>query len=371
MAPKRKTTFSTSSSSSSSYIKKRFVSAKAEKRYTTFVTVKSPIQEWGFEDPGEEIEAIIATRKWQEFTKQPEPGTYEISAEFYVNAKEHNDFKVFVRDKWVSFHRSTINRYYKLPDIDNDEYCELQDQGVDPEEVIHYLARPGTEWNRSKTDVANFPAVGLNNIPNAMHYFISIKFLPSSSFSEVTNERAILNYAILKGLSIDVGKIIQHNISHILKGTINGGLAHPSLIYGLCRQADVPTRPDASPSVQEDDSHVPPPPEASTAQMDLSHQIHAMREHMTLMQQSISTQQQWQEVFQHQFNQFAAHQEQHFAYQLQFNDALVQLFSNCALNSGANAVMFPTPPQYPPFEPNQPEFYTPPPPPQGDDYGDD
>ena len=75
-----------------------------------------------------------------------------------------------------------------------------------------------------------------------MHYSISAKLLFSSNYSRVTKERAVLNYAIFKCLSVDIGRVIQSSILHITKGSTIASLGHLSLIYELCRPADVPTR---------------------------------------------------------------------------------------------------------------------------------
>ncbi|PON63612.1 hypothetical protein TorRG33x02_275910, partial [Trema orientale] len=76
-----------------------------------------------------------------------------------------------------------------------------------------------------------------------IHYFISDKLFPSSSYSGVTKERVVLSYAILKGLTVDVGKVIQSSKLHIARGSTVVGLGHSTLIYELCRQTDVPTHP--------------------------------------------------------------------------------------------------------------------------------
>ncbi|PON48520.1 hypothetical protein PanWU01x14_236270 [Parasponia andersonii] len=69
------------------------------------------------------------------------------------------------------------DRFYYLPDIDDDGYSKLWEEG-------------------------------LHKNANAMHYFISAKLLSSKNISGATKERATLNYAILNGLTIDVGKVI-------------------------------------------------------------------------------------------------------------------------------------------------------------------
>ena len=45
-----------------------------------------------------------------------------IVSEFYANMEKHKDFRVCVRRKWVPFNRTTINKHYKLTNINNDGY---------------------------------------------------------------------------------------------------------------------------------------------------------------------------------------------------------------------------------------------------------
>ncbi|PON77876.1 hypothetical protein PanWU01x14_022300 [Parasponia andersonii] len=156
----------------------------------------------------------------------------------------------------------------------------------------------------------NFPAIGLRKNANAMHYFISAKLLPSSNISGVTKEWAALNYAILKGLIVDVGKDIQSSILYIARGSNVAGLGHPSLIYELYCLANIPTCPgevimhpkgaligtiishyhilsreelehlqqDAVEPPQAPGPSTPPPPMTSSSFVDLTRQITEMRE---------------------------------------------------------------------------------------------
>lgn len=63
--------------------------------------------------------------------------------------------------------------------------------------------------------------------------------MSSSHVSDVIKSRAVFLYAIVTGKSIDVGKVIYGSILHALRGGSTGELSHPSLIYGLCRNARV------------------------------------------------------------------------------------------------------------------------------------
>ena len=56
--------------------------------------------------------------------------------------------------------------------------------------------------------------------------------------SESRKSRAALVYAILEGMKIDVGLVIQHSIIHGFEQGIQG-FPHPYLITKLCRNAGV------------------------------------------------------------------------------------------------------------------------------------
>lgn len=49
--------------------------------------------------------------------------------EFYASAKDHQDLKVYVRGKWICFDRTSINRFYRLADIDKDDFLKCMKRG--------------------------------------------------------------------------------------------------------------------------------------------------------------------------------------------------------------------------------------------------
>ena len=64
----------------------------------------------------------IDANRWEILCKHLEPAVVPIVREFYANGKERDEFRVFVRGKWVKFDCSTINHYYGLADIEDDQY---------------------------------------------------------------------------------------------------------------------------------------------------------------------------------------------------------------------------------------------------------
>ena len=55
---------------------------------------------------------------------------------------------------------------------------------------------------------------------------------------EVIAKRALLNYAIIQDIAIDVGQVIEDAILYNKDTKMN--LKHPFLFYGLCKKVEVP-----------------------------------------------------------------------------------------------------------------------------------
>lgn len=66
--------------------------------------------------------------------------------------------------------------------------------------------------------------------------------MPVFHYSDLTVERDVLLYAIVTGLTIDVGRLIVDSIIHTVRNRL--GLFFPSLITRLCAQAGVEVNKD-------------------------------------------------------------------------------------------------------------------------------
>ena len=87
----------------------------------------------------------IKNKKWEKFFEHPESVVISIVKECYVNTHEHQDYRMFVRRKMVLFNKTTINRYYELPDIENDEYHNLIEGELDWNMIKDVLCKAGTQ----------------------------------------------------------------------------------------------------------------------------------------------------------------------------------------------------------------------------------
>ena len=140
----------------------------------------------------------------------------------------------------MPFDRTTINRHYNFPNINNDEYERMLKDDVNWETIMHALC-PSivTRWVLTQSGaIKSFPDKNMARSFKAWHYFVCSKFMPTTNHSAISKDRAGLIYAIQMGKSIDVGLIIQRSILKALK-TPKTGLPHPHLVFELCKATEV------------------------------------------------------------------------------------------------------------------------------------
>ena len=117
--------------------------------------------------------------------------------EFYANLSKQEDKKVWVRCDRVPLNRVTINAFYYIPYVNDEEYQKLC---AEPNylDIIKCLTNDKGEWKiNSEGQVVNFKAKHLTYVPKAWHHFITSRLISNTNVCEVTKEQAILNYAIL------------------------------------------------------------------------------------------------------------------------------------------------------------------------------
>ena len=144
-------------SSLSPFDARRFVSHEASKRYKNSVVKRNGTQERGILITRGNIPRFIGEKGWQKLTTQHEATVLPLGRKFYANAYEHEKFRTFVRHKMAVFDQTTINQYFSLPNIDDDEYSTYLFEDLDWEEVITTLCKPRTQWKLSGEEALLFP----------------------------------------------------------------------------------------------------------------------------------------------------------------------------------------------------------------------
>ena len=123
MAPKK----GISAGTSQSYDQSKFVSFIAQTRFTNRLKLHV-IQERGLTTTSDKIvKRTIEDNKWNLLCEHPGPVVVPIVREFYANGMDRDGYKAFVQGKWVPFDRTSINNYYGLDNVDDEEYQAILD----------------------------------------------------------------------------------------------------------------------------------------------------------------------------------------------------------------------------------------------------
>ncbi|MED6187712.1 hypothetical protein PIB30_079059 [Stylosanthes scabra] len=178
--------------------------------------------------------------------------------EFYANAVQSEEemgqadqhpYKSYVRVVEVYFSPENIKRVLRFkdntPGAATDYTTPLNsDQRLD--EVLQDLCIPGATWRLSSGQPAQpiqLRRVELTPLAHGWHEFIIHSIIPTGKKSKITIARAILIHSIIRGEDMRVEELIVDNIAVIAQGMQGKGkLAFPSIIFKLCKDAEVPMR---------------------------------------------------------------------------------------------------------------------------------
>ena len=216
----------------------RNLSMKATEKFDLVSKNRSFIKENGFHHPDDFFHKTIANKGWRALCQPPRPATTSVVREFYANLASHILKRVRVRRVLVDFSTKSINRYYNLEPVNPKAYDRLHEHPNYPK-VLRMLTNEQGEWKlNSEGNVVHFKAKHLAYVPNVWHHFITSRLIPTTNVCEVTDKRALLNYAIIQDIPFDVGQVIEDAILYNKGAKMN--LRHSFLIYGLCKQVGVP-----------------------------------------------------------------------------------------------------------------------------------
>lgn len=92
----------------------------------------------------------IECKGWKKLYSQLYLARIEIVCEFYAKTAEHENYKTKVQGKTVAFDSRSINRFYQLPDED-DNYSRIVEQ-LDYGDILNVLPTqsPNLEWTYVK-----------------------------------------------------------------------------------------------------------------------------------------------------------------------------------------------------------------------------
>ncbi|PON31927.1 hypothetical protein PanWU01x14_365670, partial [Parasponia andersonii] len=111
---------------------------------------------------------------------------------------KHRNYIAKVHGQSVSFTEASINSYFKLPNIDNDELATFE-KAPDYNDILQVLCASGTEWIWHKDEQKCLKTKTMSASTKGWSYFLNARLMLVSHHSDITPDRAILLYATIKG----------------------------------------------------------------------------------------------------------------------------------------------------------------------------
>ncbi|KAJ4715373.1 Retrovirus-related Pol polyprotein from transposon 17.6 [Melia azedarach] len=178
----------------------RFISNEAEEHFEEHLKNNKLLLEKGFHMQDSlsfrlpsNVSEVIVQRGWNKFVQNPDPPLVAVAKEFYAN--------------WL-----------------------------DSEEEL--TTKEGTQWIVSTTEKRTVMQTTLTPAARVWYHFIKFRLRPTTHDDTVSQSRILLIYALLIGLSINIGSIILAEMRKCISKAV-GQLYFPSTINMLCAQAGV------------------------------------------------------------------------------------------------------------------------------------
>ncbi|PIN18302.1 hypothetical protein CDL12_09029 [Handroanthus impetiginosus] len=205
---------------------------------------------------------------------KPRVGNKTLVREFYANIKFTNHYHttVTVRGVGVDFSAETINNFFGTPTINApNEYSEFAKEPPSLQTISEVICTSPPEWVRSAyNEPVGIPRSFLTHEAWDWLRFINARLYPSSHSSEVNKDRAIILYAILTSVPLDIGRYIHDAIKKSARGGLSVSLYFPNLITALCEREGLVNQPGDEliqpDTTINDENRAPPPPPAHPRQ---------------------------------------------------------------------------------------------------------
>lgn len=159
-----------------------------------------------------------------------------------VSSMPINLYSVFVRELQVPLNPRAIDQLFDLHNYNNDsdDYFSLFPNMTDDlsDKLLQEVTVPGTRWSCSKQGNKTCSREFLTTEAKVWFYFLRHSLMPTGHTSTLKMERVFLLACIMKGRSINVGKIICDQI-RACANKKSGEIFFPTLICMLCRASGI------------------------------------------------------------------------------------------------------------------------------------
>ncbi|KOM55496.1 hypothetical protein LR48_Vigan10g138800 [Vigna angularis] len=188
-------------------------------------------------------------RNWEKLATYPAPANIAVVKEFYTNARKLGDYPAeeylgYVRGHAIRYDPDSINSFLGIEWAG--EQCQFalcMEEGTDFDDMENVLCLPRGHFQRNRNgSVVNIRRTDLNPLTKYWMAFSHANIQPCSHVSDITLNRALLLYCVIRNMNINIGQVIANEI-HMCANTMNNKapLGHPSLITHLCKIAGVDT----------------------------------------------------------------------------------------------------------------------------------
>ena len=174
------------------------------------------------------------------FCKHKPPGFAAVVKEFYANMIDMKEDLLFVRGIWVPMGHERINEVLQIKDPKNGSKYKKLPRDPNHEKIVDFLTAGKEKWSSTtKNPHESINRGSLTEETKVWFYFIASIMIPTKHLSTISEQEAIILYALLKGYKFDVGKIIETSIRCFHKNVKMGLIPHPATITTLCILAGV------------------------------------------------------------------------------------------------------------------------------------
>ena len=95
---------------------------------------------------------VIEKRGWQELVEHKKPGLSNLVREFYANMDQMREKSVFVRGKWISFDRVTINRILNLQTTKDGHRFKKMKKELEYQKIVNLLTNGKGKWHSTSKE---------------------------------------------------------------------------------------------------------------------------------------------------------------------------------------------------------------------------
>ncbi|KAL4315864.1 hypothetical protein AHAS_Ahas15G0227700 [Arachis hypogaea] len=201
-----------------------------------------------------EIQLEIQRRGWKTLTNPIQQVEILMVQEFYANAwitRNHDqsmntnpkNWLTMVRGNYLDFSLKNVRLAFNLPMMRGDPHPFTRrvnfDQRLD--QVLIDICVEGAQWKRdSRGKPVQLRRLDLKPVARGWLEFIQRSIVPTSNWSEVIIDRAIMIHSIMIGEEVKVHEIIPLELYKVVdKPSTLARLAFPHLICNLCNSAGI------------------------------------------------------------------------------------------------------------------------------------